>query len=127
MGAATKAKLSQSYAERIKPGASDEFHWDTTLPGFGLKVTTSGRSTWVFQRQVVGGKKPRLTLGSFPSMDFNHARQAAMAMTCQIESGENPKTIRTIEQKQAFTVEDVMEVYAKKEMKEVTRRNLRLF
>jgi hypothetical protein len=37
-----RAKLTKGYVDRVKPGSKDEFHWDTELKGFGLRVSPAG-------------------------------------------------------------------------------------
>lgn len=57
-------KLTQATVERLKPPASGRVeYFDSTLPGFALRVADSGHKSWVaFYR--VGGKLRRYTIGS---------------------------------------------------------------
>ncbi|AHG87549.1 integrase family protein [Gemmatirosa kalamazoonensis] len=58
----------------------DVFLWDGgdgAVKGFGLRVRPSGRKTFVFQYDDVGGRTRRLTLGEFGPMTVDQARAAA--------------------------------------------------
>jgi integrase len=70
-------KLTQAAVERIKPPASGRVeYFDSTLPGFALRVADSGHKSWVaFYR--VGGKLRRYTIGSlatYPKVEDARAR-----------------------------------------------------
>ncbi|WP_096700930.1 site-specific integrase [Magnetospirillum sp. 15-1] len=122
-----KTKLNQTFAERTSgTEGKDTYYWDTTITGFGLKISASGKKTWFFHRMVRGGGRTQVTLGSFPSMDFNQARLKALEMTGQVEAGESPKT-KAQKSAEAVTIEDVFEDYAQKKMAKSSRTNLRLF
>lgn len=49
-----RAKLTKGYVDRIKPGPKDEFHWDTDTKGFGVRVTPTGKLTFIVQGRVDG-------------------------------------------------------------------------
>ena len=44
-----KGKITKRAVEAIRPGASDSYLWDTEVPGFGVKVTPSGRRIYLLQ------------------------------------------------------------------------------
>ena len=54
MSQPNRAKLTKGYVERIKPGTKDAFHWDTEVKGFGLRVTPTGKMTFIVQGRVEG-------------------------------------------------------------------------
>lgn len=57
--------------------------WDTTLKGFGCRISSSGTKSWVVMR----GRDRRLsTLGRYPDMPLKDARIAAKA-----QQGKPPK------------------------------------
>ena len=47
-------KLTKGYVDRVKPGPKDEFHWDTEVKGFGLRITPTGKITFIVQGRVEG-------------------------------------------------------------------------
>ena len=59
-----RTKLTQLATEKLKtPG----IHWDTHLPGFGIRITPKGKKSWIaFYR--VNGKQVVETLGTLPQI-----------------------------------------------------------
>jgi hypothetical protein len=56
--------LTQTVVDRLTPPISGRLElFDTQCPGFGLRVSTSGRKTW-FVMYRVGGSLVRETLGT---------------------------------------------------------------
>ena len=55
--------------------------WDTTLPGFGLELTASGRRSWLMEIQKNGeGNLLRFNLGEAPALSLADARAKARAL-----------------------------------------------
>lgn len=55
--------------------------WDDTLPGFGVRVSASGRLSFVVKFFLRGDpKQRRVTLGEFPALKPEKARDEASAI-----------------------------------------------
>ena len=63
-------------AERLKPSEKDRLEADGD--GLYLRVRASGRKTWLV-RYWEGGKERRLTLGDYPAVSLQAARQIGSA------------------------------------------------
>ena len=61
----------------------------------GLTVVAGikGKVSYVF-RYRIGGKSKRITIGSFPAFSLDEAREKAWVLKKEVESGEDPKSIR---------------------------------
>jgi integrase len=69
-----KAHLTDITVRALKPGSKQLTYWDSTLPGFGLRVSQAGAKSWV----VMSGRERRLTtLARYPTMPLKDARVAA--------------------------------------------------
>lgn len=64
-------------------------HFDATLPGFGLRVSYSGRKSWIVLYRC-NGVKGRLTLGRFNVMPLADAREKARAALRAAVDGDDP-------------------------------------
>jgi integrase len=88
-------RLTQIAVDRLKPPASGRVeYWDSQLPGFGLRVSETGRKTWMAMYRVKG-KLVRETLGTlslFPKVD--EARDRARASMQAAQAGIHPVEVR---------------------------------
>jgi integrase len=84
-------KLTQPAIEKLKaPSFGRIEYWDNQLPGFGLRISETGRRTWVVMYRV-GGKLVRETLGTaavIPSVA--DARTRARESLQKAQAGVNP-------------------------------------
>jgi hypothetical protein len=84
-------KLTQAAVERLKPPASGRIEvWDSQLPGFGLRVSETGRKTWQafyrVERRMVREKLG--TLAQIPNVA--DARELARQSMTKARAGKNP-------------------------------------
>ncbi|MBI2407491.1 MAG: site-specific integrase [Gemmatimonadetes bacterium] len=56
-----RAKVTKRLVESIKPAEHDQKVWDTEVPGFGVKVTPSGRRVYVLQYWAPGRDREKRT------------------------------------------------------------------
>jgi integrase len=84
-------KLTQPAVEKLKAPSSGRIeYWDNQLPGFGLRISETGRRTWVVMYRVEG-KLVRETLGTaavIPSVA--DARTRARESLQKAQAGVNP-------------------------------------
>lgn len=119
MAQAKKTFRTVRSLEAIKPpetGRDD--HWDEDVSGLGLRISSSGRKTWVLMYRVRGDKRlRRATLGTYPTLPLAEAREDAKADLRAASKGIDPASVRKAE-RQAETfgelAEDYIERYAKK-------------
>src|SRR5580692_7306654 len=96
-------KLTQAAVDNLKPPATGRVEWwDNQLPGFGLRVSQTGRKTWMAMYRV-NGKLVRETIGTiarFPKVD--KARDLARASMQSAQAGRHPVQARR-QQREAET------------------------
>lgn len=78
--------LSNRAISNLRAQAKPYFVRDSTLRGFGVKVNTSGKITYVVELWN-NGKSIRKTLGEFPYLQLQQARQEALSCISEIKSG----------------------------------------
>ena len=55
-------KLTQPAIEKLKALPSGRIeYWDNQLPGFGLRISETGRKTWVVMYRVGGNSSEKLS------------------------------------------------------------------
>jgi integrase len=125
-GAATHmddVRITKQYVNGLRPSDRDEFHWDKSLPGFGLRVQRSGASSYVVKyRPQVGALRgrqvlpKRITLGSTAKLTPDEARTIAKKMLGQVANGADPakerrEAARKVGAAAATTLKSVCEAY----------------
>ncbi|URF05039.1 tyrosine-type recombinase/integrase [Cupriavidus campinensis] len=82
------------------PAKGRATYHDTKTPGLQLRVTETGVKTFSVFRRVKGGSPVRLTIGRFPDVSIEKARQQAMSHTAELAIGtdlaERQRKIRAV-------------------------------
>lgn len=83
-------KLTSVSVEKIRPPSSGrECHFDSLVPSFCLRVSSSGAKSWcVFLR--VSGRQRLMTLGRYPSLSLSEARDDARRAIRATQKGLDP-------------------------------------
>lgn len=117
--------LNEKKIASIKtPDKRQEF-WDTSLQGFGLRVTPTGQKTYFIMCRDQG-KQRRITLGRYPIISLADAREEARSKLRLVSLGLplEEKKERAISLEKAFN--SFIEIYAKKKTKDWHRTDARL-
>ena len=86
-------RLSKRSVDELKPAATDQFLWDEDLGGFGLRVTSKGSRSYVFQYRMGGreAKARRFTIGRHGSpWTPEQARKEAERLLILVRQGIDP-------------------------------------
>jgi integrase len=81
-------------------GESERTFFDDTLPGFGVRVRSTGARVYVLQYKI-GAQHRRLTLGAVSSLDLGKARATAKDLLAAVRLGRDPFAERTEARAQA--------------------------
>jgi integrase len=107
-----RAKLTKGYVDRLKPGSKDEFHWDTELKGFGLRLSAGGKISFIVQGRVKGSEKEaRLTIGSYGVFSPDQARDVAREHLRSMRLGVDPRDVRRQDEAAKVTLRQVADAY----------------
>ena len=123
-----RAKLTKGYVDRVRPGAKDEFHWDTDVKGFGLRITPTGKITFVVQGRVDGsGKEARITIGAYGVFTVDQARDVAREHLRSMRMGIDPRDAKKADEAAKVTLAQVMEAYLARplQLKDSTKAEMR--
>ena len=105
------SRLSKRIIASVEPQSEDYFLWDDDLSGFGLRVFTSGKRSYLVQYRA-GGRTRRFTIGLHGVWTPETARKRAQVLLGEIARGENPAEQRLLNIK-AITVKELCERYVK--------------
>ena len=81
--------LTPRPARQSKPQAKDTFLFDRSLPGFGLRIHSSGRKVCIVQARIEGRSR-RIVITRHGEMELAEGRRRARDMLALIRAGENP-------------------------------------
>ena len=102
-------------------GKSQTFLWDTEAPALALRVTPTGRKTYVFESRL-NGATLRVNIGTAADWPIDKARGEAQRLKVLVDSGTDPRELERKQQAdkaaakaaataQALTVGDVWPLY----------------
>jgi integrase len=103
------AKLTKRIIDAAEARDKDYVIWDDELPGFGLRVFTSGKRSYLIQYRS-GGRSRRYTIGQHGVWTPELARKEAKVQLGRIAQGDNPAEERQLDHK-AVTVKELCELY----------------
>ncbi|MDU7587274.1 MAG: Arm DNA-binding domain-containing protein, partial [Acidovorax sp.] len=104
-------KLTKNYIDKITaPAEKEAFHWDTEVKGFGLRVTPSGKITYIVQGRV-NGSSPRISIGPHGVFTVDQAREVAREHLRSMRMGIDPRAVAKKEAAQRVTLRDVADAY----------------
>lgn len=104
-------RISKRVVDAAQPVGNEYFIWDSDLPGFGLRIRSSGSRTYVFQyRAGLGRSAPtrRLTLGRVGKLTPDQARGLARTALGEMALGGDPAADKAGERK-AGSIADLVE------------------
>ena len=117
-----KVRLNHRRIEALTAGRWMTDFWDDRLTGFGIRVSPSGRKTYVV-RYNYSGRKRRVTLGRHPALSLVDAREWAGEILSAVARGKDPQAQRKAENR-SLTFEELAEVYLERHAK-VKKRHWR--
>ncbi len=84
--------MTAQWVDRVKPGRAFRLEFfDSKAKGLGLRVSPSGKKTWVVMYRVKGDpKKRRFTLAPYPHLSLADAREQARHVVLDAARGADP-------------------------------------
>jgi integrase len=86
-----RQKLTTASIERLKPPPAGRLEvFDAGLPGFGLRVSASGRRTWFLIYRSQGRQRRHSFTPPYPALSLEAARGRAAALLARLADGQAP-------------------------------------
>ncbi len=90
---APRKRLKKSAVDALEARADRYFVWDSELGGFGVRVSPTGRKTFLLGYRAKGSRIFRkYTLGVFGKITVDEARESAKKLLGKIANGADPAT-----------------------------------
>jgi integrase len=89
----------------LPAGKTEHFEWDSTLPGFGIRLRAGGSKTWCVQYRA--GRQRRESLGDIRKVPLEDARKIARQRFAKVELGIDPRAA----QKPTVTLRKAADTY----------------
>src|SRR5216683_3233085 len=102
-------KITKRVVDAADVREKDYVIWDDELPGFGLRVFTSGKRSYVIQYRA-RGRSRRYTIGLHGAWAPETARQEAKVQFGRVARGDDPAEERQLDHK-AITVKELCTRY----------------
>ncbi len=86
-------RLSERMLASLTTTKSEEMFWDSVVSGFGVRARNSGRKTFIaYFRFETNGRtvQKKVSLGTYPEMQVEAARKAALNLIAKASLGEDP-------------------------------------
>ncbi len=88
------------------PEKGQEFIWDASAPGLGVRATPRGDKTFLFQSKL-NGKSLRISVGGIKNWTIPEAQAEARRLQTLIDQGHDPRQIKEDRLRSAQDVRDV--------------------
>ena len=87
-----RQRLTKRIVDAAKPGANRYTIWDAVVPGFGLRITSTGTKTFTLRYRARGrrAQKRYLSIGRYGVLTVEEARDHARKVLGAVASGEDP-------------------------------------
>lgn len=110
-------KLTKGAIDRVaKPGGkADVLYFDTEPKGFGLRVTPTGKATFIVQGRVDGSaKEARITIGPYGVFTVDQARDVAREHLRNMRMGLDPRDLKRQDEAMKVTLQQVCDAYVER-------------
>lgn len=109
----SKIRLSKRTIDAVEPRATRYEIWDADLTGFGLRVETSGRKTFLIRYRTDGGGRKAtrrsMVVGQYGKVTPEEARRKARQLLGSVANGDDPAAGRTAKRREMTVAELLVE------------------
>src|SRR5262245_11185922 len=103
-----KIKLTKTAVDAATPQDRDYELRDTTIPGFLVKVTPTGRKIFMIAYVAHNGQRRKPAIGRYGEITVEQARNIAQDWLAEVRRGVDPSAERTAA-RQALTVKELFD------------------
>src|SRR6202050_4487418 len=115
--------MTKSAIDGLGVSAKDTMYWDQGLPGFGCKVTPSGRKVFLVMYRLggAGSRLRKYTIGPYGRVTLPMARAQAQKIFAARLDGRDPAEEKTLARRRLVVdqVEDLVETFIRERLSKV--------
>jgi integrase len=116
-------KMLDSLAQKPAEKGKRYTIFDSIVPGFGVRVTDTGKRSFVVVKRIAGRHSPvRMLIGHYPEMPLAKARDDARGALALLAHGKHPEEIAEQEREEQAAHERAMAVRAASKFEDVAER-----
>lgn len=119
----TAVKLTKSVIESLEPRDKQYTQRDTSLTGFGVRVSPKGTKSFVYENRVRGRFK-RVTIGRFPALTVDQARKMAAKLVADMVQGVDPNAEKQEAKRRGLPLQQAVDEYLDRGLKESTKEDV---
>jgi integrase len=120
-------KLNDRTVTETRPilpkGKADAIIFDEDNPGFGLRLREGGSRTWIYQYWL-GERSRRMTLGKWPKLSANSARELLDRLAAKVALGQDPAADKFESRARKETFQEIADAYLAAQAKRLKPRSL---
>jgi integrase len=88
-----RRRLTKQFISTARPQDREAIHWDTEVPGLGLRITAGGSKSFILKTRIGGGRAAPIrkpTLGKLGDLTLDQARTKARDWRALAANGVDP-------------------------------------
>ena len=105
-----RVKITKRIVEALEPSVRDIIVWDTEVKGFGIKITPTGKRSYILFYRNASGQQRKPTIGQHGAITAEQARTTAKLWLADVSKGVDVSRNRTMA-RLAPTVAELAERY----------------
>lgn len=103
-------RLTKTTVSALQSGPSEYVAWDDTLPGFGVRVHTTGRKVYMVRYRTEAGTQRKMNVGRTDVLAPDDARQRARELMAEAAKGGDPARQRQV-RRDGMTIRELAAEY----------------
>ena len=144
-------RLNNKFIEKINC-SHEQIFWDSAIKGFGVRVSSSGRKSFIINWRNKQGRQGRKVIGVFGKITTEQARQLAQQFFYQISIGKEPrrndqhnpsfadfarmymdeysikhKAVKTFENDNYMLCKHILPIFGKRKINDIKKREIEKF
>ncbi|WP_186402207.1 integrase family protein [Sphingopyxis sp. P1IMeth2] len=108
------AKITKAFVDKVNaPAEGYEIHWDDSVKGYGLRVSSQGKRVFIVMGRVLG-KSVQFTVGPYGVLTEDAARKKAQKLLQDMREGIDPRDTKRADEAMQVTLQQVCDAYVER-------------